>query len=212
MKSYILKFNKTMGDYCIEENKENSQKIQENGRKNNNFSLFSRLFVKNQQSEDQNTQEEKESSPSVSVGEGVALLDKLYINLRLLNNIYSLLQGINGDYSQKFGDFISQNRTLIGGVLNIIGSVSDDNFASEDVEEGQNSSQMEEIIEKAEGVISTSRDINNRLIKLFNVEDFSRQFNLIENTLALQAQELANIKIQSLKNKILSILQTIKNN
>jgi len=140
---------------------------------------------------------------NVSVSEGVQLLAGLYNNFRILNMIYQTLRDINDRSASSFSEFISENIALQGGLLNIYYSVSGQNVPPNlDQSVPVLSSRFDEIVDVALAYVKGMRDINLRLTKLFAVEKFNRQFNLIENALSIQNDYLTGLKIQSLTLKI----------
>lgn len=141
-------------------------------------------------------------SNNISVGEGVQLLAELYNNFRILNMIYQNLRDVNQVSSATFSDFISENVALQGGLLNIYYAVSGQNLPPVlDETVPVLSSRFDEIVDVAAAFVKGMRDINLRLSKIFAVDRFNRQFNLIENALSIQNDYLTGLRIQALSNK-----------
>ncbi len=138
-------------------------------------------------------------SNNISVGEGVQLLAGLYNNFRILNMIYQNLRDVNQVSADTFSDFISENIALQGGLLNIYYSVSGQNLPPVlDERVPVLSSRFDEIVEVASAYVKGMRDVNLRLTKIFSVDKFNRQFNLIENALSIQNDYLTGLRIQAL--------------
>ncbi len=138
-----------------------------------------------------------------TIDEGVMLLSQLYGNFRILNQIYQNLRDINQNNSQIFKNMISDNISLIGGLLNVYYEVSGNNTPPIlDDSVPLLSSEYDEIVQLASARVQGMRDVNMRLLKLFNVENFNRQFNLIESSLAIQFGNLSDIRLNVLCCKI----------
>lgn len=152
--------------------------------------------------EPSNPQTPNRPNNGVSVGEGVQLLAELYNNFRVLNMMYQTLRDVNQNYARNFSDFITENTSLMGGLLNIYNSVSGQNNPPE-TGEGvpELSSRFQDIVDIVASFVQGMREIVLRLLKIFSVENFNRQFNLIEKSLSIQNDFLINLRIQNLSLK-----------
>lgn len=139
-----------------------------------------------------------------SVNEGIQLLTQNYNNFRVLNNIYQNMRDVSQETSQNFSDFIVTNRELQGGLLNIYFSVSgQSNPPRENIATSILPRDFQDIAQVAIDFLTKMREINLKLKKIFMVESFDRQFDLIENSLSLQNDFLSNLLVRNMtiKNK-----------
>ncbi len=138
-----------------------------------------------------------------SVNEGIDLLTQNYNNFRVLNNIYQNLRDVSQESSQNFSDFIVTNRQLQGGLLNIYFAVSGQSSPPrENLSTPILPREFENIVQIAIDFLTNMREINLKLKKLFMVESFDRQFDLIENSLSLQNDFLANLLVKNMAIKL----------
>lgn len=149
----------------------------------------------NNNSNNTNNNNNSNNNPS-TINEGISLLIQIYQKTRILNMIYQNLRSISN--SDMYNQMIAENTSLIGGILNIINEISSNENNFESLPMPQLSSNGDEIISLAKSVIDEIRQINNRLLKLFNVENINRVLNLIETTLSAQNDRLTNIQIEKL--------------
>ena len=137
------------------------------------------------------------------LNQAISLLSQLYSNFKTLNQIYQVLRDINQDNTQTFTNMISDNIILQGSLLNIYNEITELKEAPYcESKIPPLSDNYIEILQLASSSIQGMRDINIRLIKLFNVENINRQLKIIEDSLSIQFDNLNQIRLNVLCREI----------
>ena len=128
----------------------------------------------------------------ITVRDVSQLLEDLFINLQKLSYLYQQLLGVGERFSNYFKQFIAENTSNQGVLVNIY------QLFNEKIPVGQESGEaatgIREGVDKSLEIVQNSIEIAIRINRLVDIDEIFREVSIINATLSAQQMRLLSIK------------------